>query len=113
MGLLDGILGQVSGNPAITNLAEKVGLSPEQVSDAIGALGAAHGEDGDTVASAAESTGLPHDVLHQILGHLGGEGALGDIGRVLGQATGNDGDGDADGESGGIGGMLGGLFGKD
>ncbi|WP_203310145.1 winged helix-turn-helix domain-containing protein [Sphingomonas beigongshangi] len=101
MGMLDGILGQVAGNPAITNLAEKVGLSPEQVSAAIGALGAAHGQEGDTVAAAADSTGLPHDVLNQILAHVGGEGALGDIGRVLG------------GGEGGIGGMLGGLFGKD
>ncbi len=103
MGLLDGILGQVAGNPAIANLATKIGLSPEQVMAAISALGVAHVQPGDTVAGAAESTGLSPDVLQQILGHLGGEGALGDIGALLG------------GGEGGLGGMLGGLggmFGK-
>ncbi|WP_232473767.1 hypothetical protein [Sphingomonas sp. MA1305] len=109
MGLLDGILGQVAGNPAITNLAEKIGLSPEQVTQAIGALGAAHGEPGDTVASAADSTGLPQDALHQILEHLGGEGALADIGRVVGGGVS---EGDGGGIAGGLGSMFGGLFGK-
>ena len=31
MSLLDGILGQLSNNPTIDNLAAKVGLTPEQV----------------------------------------------------------------------------------
>jgi hypothetical protein len=105
MGLLDGILGQMGDNPILTNLAEKIGLSPEQVSQAIAALSAAHGEPGDTVAGAADSTGLSPDVLQQILGHLGGEGALDNIGGLLG------GDGQ-DGALGNLGGMLGGLFGK-
>ena len=43
MGLLDGILGQVAGNPAITNLAERIGLSPEQVTAAISAPSPAEG----------------------------------------------------------------------
>lgn len=102
MGLFDTILGQMAGNPAVTNLAEKIGLSPEQVAAAISALGEAHTQPGDTVAGAAESTGLSPDVLQQILGHLGGEGALGNLGSLLGAANG----------AGGLGGMLGGLFGK-
>lgn len=105
MGLLDGILGQVAGNPAIANLAEKIGLSPDQVTAAISALGAAHVQPGDTVTGAADSTGLSPDVLQQILGHLGGEGALGNLGSILGGTGG----------AGGIGGILGGLggmFGK-
>lgn len=101
MGLLDGILGQVAGNPEIANLAEKIGLSPEQVTAAISALGVAHTQPGDTVAGAADSTGLSPDALQQILGHLGGEGALGNLGAMLGG-----------GDAGGLGGMLGGLFGK-
>lgn len=105
MGLLDGILSQVAGNPEITNLAERIGLSPEQVTAAIAALGAAHTQPGDTVAGAADSTGLSPDVLQQILAHLGGEGALGRLGALLGGAEGADG-------SGGLGSMLGGLFGK-
>ncbi len=105
MGLLDGILGQVAGNPEIANLAERIGLSLEQVTAAIAALGAAHTQPGDTVAGAADSTGLSPDVLQQILAHLGGEGALGRLGALLGGAEGADG-------SGGLGSMLGGLFGK-
>ena len=105
MGLLDGMLGQVAGNPAIANLAEKIGLTPEQVSAAISALGAAHTQPGDTVAGAAESTGLSPNILQQILGHLGGEGGLGNLGALLGGASGG-------GAEGGLGGMLGGLFGK-
>ncbi|USU10031.1 hypothetical protein NF700_07190 [Sphingomonadaceae bacterium OTU29MARTA1] len=105
MGLLDGILGQVAGNPEIANLAAKIGLSPEQVTAAISALGAAHVQPGDTVSGAADSTGLSPDVLQQILAHLGGEGALGNLGALLGGTGG----------AGGLGGMLGGLggmFGK-
>jgi hypothetical protein len=105
MGLLDGILGQVAGNPAIANLAEKIGLTPEQVSAAISALGVAHTQPGDTVAGAAEATGLSPDILQQILGHLGGEGGLGNLGALLGGANGGE-------AGGGLGGMLGGLFGK-
>jgi hypothetical protein len=109
MGLFDGILGQVAGNPAITNLAEKIGLSPEQLTAAIAALGAAHTQPGDTVAGAADTTGLSPDVLQQILGHLGGESALGNLGGLLGGQAGQT------GGLGGLGGMLGGLggmFGK-
>jgi hypothetical protein len=102
MGLLDGILGQVAGNPAITNLAEKIGLSPEQLTAAISALGAAHTQPGDTVAGGAHTTGLSPDVLQQILSHLGGESALGNLGARLGGAI---------GQAGGLGGMLGGLSG--
>ncbi|WP_294314017.1 hypothetical protein [uncultured Sphingomonas sp.] len=104
MGLLDGILGQMGDNPILTNLAEKIGLSPEQVAQAIAALSAAHAEPGDTVAGAADSTGLSPDVLHQILAHLGGEGALANIGGLLG--------GEGNAALGNLGGMLGGLFGK-
>jgi len=105
MGLLDGILGQVAGNPEIANLAARIGLSPEQVTAAIAALGAAHGQPGDTVTGAADSTGLSPDVLQQILGHLGGEGALGNLGALLGNTGGGGGPGDM------LGG-LGGMFGK-
>ena len=101
MGMLDGLLGQVAGNVDIANLAEKVGLSPEQAEQAIAALGQAHPEPGDTVASAAQSTGLPADTLQQIVGHIGGEGALGRFASLLGEQGGD----------GGIGGMLGGLSG--
>jgi hypothetical protein len=39
MSLLDGILGQLSNNPTVDNLAATVGLRPEQVEHAVLALG--------------------------------------------------------------------------
>lgn len=96
MSLLNGILNQVSETSTVQNLAAKVGLSPDQVEQAVAALGQAHQQDGDTVATAADQTGLPQDKLGQIVGHLGGEGALGPIAAALG-------------DQGGAGGMLGGL----
>ena len=85
MSLLDGILGQLSGNATIDNLAAKVGLTPEQVEQAVHALARAHGAPGDTVNTAADRTGRPHDKLSQIVGHIGGEGALGQFASLLEQ----------------------------
>jgi hypothetical protein len=83
MSLLNGILGQVSETATVQNLAAKVGLSPEQVEQAVAALGQAHGQEGDTVTTAAEQTGLPQDKLNEIVGHIGGEGALGRFASLL------------------------------
>lgn len=83
MSLLDGILGQVAGNASVAGLAGKVGLTPEQVETAIAALGKAHQEPGDTVQQASDQTGLPEDKLGQILGHLGGESALGPLAGMM------------------------------
>ena len=83
MSLLDGMLNQVSDNATIQNLATKVGLSPEQVEQAVTALGQAHASDGDTISTAAESTGLPESKLNEIVGHIGGEGALSRFSSLL------------------------------
>ena len=99
MSILDGLLGQLGGNVDINNLAEKVGLSPDQVEQAVQALGAAHPEPGDTVQSAADKTGLPQDALQQIVQHIGGEGALGQFASLFNT-------------HGGIGATLGGLAGN-
>lgn len=96
MSLLDGLLGQVATNVDVQNLAAKVGLTPEQVEQAVAALGQAHPQPGDTVGTAADQTGLPAEALQQIVEHLGGEGALGRFAGLLEQ-------------QGGIGGLLGGL----
>ncbi len=98
MGLLDGLLGQVTSNVDINNLAEKVGLSPEQVEQAMTALGQAHTEPGDTVATAADNTGIEPGKLQDLVGHIGGEGALGQFASLL--------------QGGGEGGLLGGLKSK-
>jgi|SRR5690242_11498252 hypothetical protein len=85
MSLLDGILGQLSGNATIDNMAAKVGLTPEQVEQAVHALAQAHTAPGDTVNTAADRTGLPQDKLSEIVGHIGGEGALGQFASLLEQ----------------------------
>lgn len=105
MGMLDGILGSIGGNAVLDNLAAKVGISPEQVQSAIAALGAAHPQDGDTVTAAAASTGLSADTLQQIVGHLGGEGALASVAAMLDR----DGDGSPVND---ITSMIGGFFNK-
>ena len=85
MSILNSILGQVSDNATVQNLAAKVGLTPEQVEQAVAALGQAHIAEGDTVTTAAEQTGLPQDKLSEIVGHIGGEGALGRFASLLTQ----------------------------
>jgi len=88
MSLLDGILNQVSDNATVQNLAAKVGLTPEQVEQAVAALGQAHTAPGDPVTTAAQQTGLPQDKLSEIVGHIGGEGALGQFASLLQQDSG-------------------------
>ncbi len=101
MGILDSLLAQVSSNVDIANLATKVGLSPDQVEAAVQALGHAHHAPGDTVETAAANTGLSTDILQQIVGHIGGEGSLGQFASLLRDQGG----------AGGILGSLGGLLG--
>jgi hypothetical protein len=105
MGLLDGIMGQLGGADQIGKLAGQFGLSEEQVQMAMAALGKAHAEPGDTVASAAQSTGLSADTLQGLLGQIGGEGTLGQISGMLDR----DGDGNPVDD---IMGMAGKLFGN-
>lgn len=103
MGLLDGLLAQVSSNVDVANLAAKVGISPDQVEAAVQALGHAHHAPGDTVETAAANTGLSSDVLQQIIEHIGGEGSLGRFADLL------------TGQAGGAAGILGaveGMFGQ-
>jgi hypothetical protein len=83
MSLLDSILGQVNESATIQNLATKVGLTPEEVENAVAALGQAHAQEGDTVQTASETTGLPSDKLNEIVNHIGGEGSLGQFASIL------------------------------
>lgn len=101
MGILDGLIGQLGEHADVGNLAEKLGLDPAVVEQAIGALTQAHTDPGDTVQLAAGSTGLSPDILQQIIAAIGGEGSLGRFAEMLGDDKGS-----------GIAGMLGGLLGK-
>ena len=83
MGILDGILGQLGENTDVANLASKVGLSPEHVEVAVAALAKFHPMDVDTAEGASAETGLPVDKLQEIIGHIGGEGALGRYASML------------------------------
>ena len=83
MGILDGILGQLGENSDVANLASKVGLSPEHVEAAVAALAKFHPMDVDTAEGAAAETGFPVDKLQEIIGHIGGEGALGRYASML------------------------------
>ncbi|HET9630025.1 MAG TPA: hypothetical protein VFP14_11140 [Novosphingobium sp.] len=83
MSALNSILSQISSNVDIENLANKVGLDPAMAEKAVAALGQAHSAPGDTVETAAAQTGLDASVLSQIVGHIGGEGSLGEFARIL------------------------------
>jgi ATP phosphoribosyltransferase regulatory subunit HisZ len=83
MSMLNSILGQVSETATVQNLAAKVCLSPEHVEQAVAALGQSHFAESDTVTTAAQQTGLPQDKLNEIVGHIGGEGALGRFASIL------------------------------
>ena len=118
MGLLDGILSQVSEHADVANLAAKVGIDPALAEKAIAALGASHQEPGDTIAGAAAKTGLDAGTLGQIVQQIGGEGSLGEFARMLQdhpQAAGILGMLDRDGDGNPINDITGiakGLFGK-
>ena len=120
MGILDGILGQIGGgNLDVASIAQQVGIDPALAEKAIAALGRAHDEPSDTVATAAQSTGIDTGTLDQIVGQLGGEGALGQVAGALrdnpqilssiGGMLDRDGDGNPLND---ILGMASGLFGK-
>lgn len=76
MDFLNNIVGQLGGTDRIAALARQVGLSEAQVRSAMAALGQAAPQPGDTVATAAQSTGLPMDKLNELLAQVGGEDAL-------------------------------------
>jgi hypothetical protein len=102
MSMLNDLLGQVTENVDVANLAAKVGLSPEHVESAIQALAKFHPMEGDTAEGAAAATGLPLDKIQAIIAHIGGEGALAQFAGML------EGQG---GVAGQIGGLAKGLFG--
>ena len=102
MNLINGLLGQLAENVDIENMAQKLGLSPDHVQQAVAALGAAHHAPGDTAEAAAAQTGLPRDKNQEIIGHIGGEGSLARFADLLKDQGGAD----------LLGGLASGLFGR-
>jgi hypothetical protein len=85
MSFFDQILGQISSNVDIKNLAAKVGLDPAMAETAIAALAAGHHAPGDTIETAAANSGIEAGILQQIVGHIGGEGSLASFASMIGQ----------------------------
>lgn len=117
MSLLDSLLGQAGQNIEVAGIAEKFGLDPSLATQAIAALGAAHSQPGDTVATAAGQTGIDTGTLSQIAQELGGSAGLGQLNQVMQdhpQAASllSMFDGGADSGGGGLMGFARGLFGK-
>jgi ATP phosphoribosyltransferase regulatory subunit HisZ len=83
MSIFNDILGQVSDSATVQNLAAKVGLTPEQAEQAIAALGQAHVQEGDTVETASQTTGISSGTLSQVVEHIGGEGSLGQFAALI------------------------------
>ncbi|RDC60562.1 hypothetical protein HME9302_01773 [Alteripontixanthobacter maritimus] len=105
MSLFDSILGQVSDNPTIKNMAAKFGLDPADAAKAVAALGEAHQDPGDTIEIAAQKTGMDADTLSKIRESIGGEGSLGSFASMIDK----DGDGNPLND---IANMAKGLFGE-
>lgn len=83
MSLFDSILGQVGQNTDIANMATKLGIDPAMAEKAVAALAQQHTQPGDTVEAAAAQTGLDSGTMGQVLEHLGGEGALGQVNQMI------------------------------
>ena len=105
MGIFDGIVGQVTGNADVQNLAAKVGIAPEHIESAIAALAKFHPLQGDTAEGAAAATGLPLEQMQALITQIGGEGSLARYAGMLDK----DGDGNPIND---ITSMAAGLFGK-
>lgn len=105
MSLFDSILGQVTDNPMVKNMAEKFGIDPALAAKAVAALSEAHQDERDTLEVASETTGLNTDVLGQIRDAIGGEGSLAKFAAMIDQ----DGDGNPLDE---ITDLAAGLFGR-
>jgi hypothetical protein len=114
MGIFDSVI-QGLEQQAAGAIAAKMGIDPSMAQAAIGALTQAHGQQGNTVATAAQNSGLSPDVLSQIVTQCGGAGGLGALAGALTGAGGpvqDPSDPQAQAPAGGgLGGILSGLGG--
>lgn len=87
MSMIDEMVQMLAGHD-VSGLAGRVGITPEQVHSVLGALGSSRAEPGDTAGLAAAKTGMPIDVVQQVLGSIGGHEGLDQLIPLLGQGGG-------------------------
>ena len=110
MGAMGGSAGQAIEQQVAGMIAQKMGIDPSMAQMAISALAQNHTLPNDTVATAAQETGISGDMMSQIMSHIGGEGALGSLVSQMG-GTAAAGQQQQGGLGDALGGMLGGLMG--
>jgi hypothetical protein len=89
MGIFDSMLSEFGGDLNAASIAEKLGIPADKVEQAIAALGIAHSQPGDTIETAAASSGLSQQHISQVVDQLGGDGALGKLSGMLGKGKSN------------------------
>jgi len=83
MSLFDMLSGVLGNNVDMGAIAQQVGIDPAVASQAVAALGAAHNQDGDTVATASAQTGIDPDTLNSVVSALGGHEGLGQVAQMI------------------------------
>ncbi len=107
MDLLNNAL-NFAGRFDLPAIAEKAGISPEQVQTVMGLL-ARYAEHADPAQEAADHSGVPRHQIEAILSEIGGADALGQLAKLFGFDTGT---GTGTGGLGDVLGNLGGMFGR-
>lgn len=95
----------LAGRFDLPAIAEKAGITPEQVQTVIGLLGKFAGHV-DPAQDAADHSGVSRHQIEAILSEIGGADALGQVTQAFGF------DIDAKGGAGDVLGNLGGMFGR-
>lgn len=83
MSIFDQILGAAHNHPTVRNMAEHLGIDQATAERAIAALTEGHHADTDTVATAAERSGIDAGILTQVMEQVGGEGSLARFSQIL------------------------------
>ncbi len=85
MGIFDSMISQFGEGMNAQAVADRLDLPTDKVEQAIAALSIAHSQPGDTVATAAASSGLSSVQIKCIVDELGGENALNKLSDLLGK----------------------------
>lgn len=83
MSMFDLILSEVGQSDSVGTVAQRLGMTSDQVEAAITALGAAHVRDGDTISTAATATGFSTQQLNNVVSEVGGTDGLAHIAKAI------------------------------